>query len=130
MRMARHVRGLAAGLVREAAARYGVSPSDLVAAISPSIGPCCFEVGDEVIEEGCREVEGFERFVRPGPRRSHVDLWEMNRCQLVAAGVGAESIEIACACSRCLSGEHFSYRAGKGASGLGAFGIGFAASRS
>jgi YfiH family protein len=117
--------GLAAMLVGELRDRFHVRPEDLVAALSPSIGPCCFEVGDEVIEEGERRVEGFERFVVPGARRRHVNLWGMNRAQLVASGVREDAIEVAGVCTRCRSDEYFSYRAAARRAGIAAFAVGF-----
>jgi YfiH family protein len=118
--------GLASALVRDIQRRFGVAPADLLAAISPSIGPCCFEVGEEVVAQGRRQVAGFERFVRPGPRAAHVDLWEMNRAQLLEQGLPAASIEVAQACTRCRSEEFFSYRAGAGKTGIAALAVGFA----
>ena len=73
-----------AGRAVEAVTNLGTDPGVLKAVIGPSIGPCCFEVGEEVVAafpdaNGARSV---------GPRgRSHLDLWELNRRQLVAAGV-------------------------------------------
>jgi YfiH family protein len=47
-------RGTAAGAAREAVAamqaHFGTRPSDLVAAIGPSIGPCCYQVGADVVD--------------------------------------------------------------------------------
>jgi purine-nucleoside/S-methyl-5'-thioadenosine phosphorylase / adenosine deaminase len=117
--------GLAGKLVREAVRRHRIAPDELLAAIAPSIGPCCFEVGDEVVALGGRVVREFERFVRAGPRRSHVDLWEMNRAQLVAEGVRADAVEVAGACTRCRRDEFFSYRGGEGRSGIAALAVGF-----
>ncbi len=116
---------LAEGLVREAVTRFRISPADLLAVLSPSIGPCCFEVGDEVMEEGLGSVRGFQRFARRGPRRWHVDLWEMNRSQLLSAGVRDDAIEISGQCTRCRSADFFSYRAGSGKTGIAALAIGF-----
>ena len=55
--------------------RFGTRPEDLHAAIGPGIGKCCYEVGPEVAAH----------FGAAG--RSHIDLAEANRSQLVAAGV-------------------------------------------
>ena len=37
--------------VRALAERYGCEPGDLLAGIGPSIGPCCYEVGEEVASQ-------------------------------------------------------------------------------
>jgi YfiH family protein len=104
-------RGTALGVARrfvEAAAELGGEPDGLRVVVGPSIGPCCFEVGEEVVEQipGARETSTL------GPRgRPHVDLWEINRRQLVAAGVPAAQVEVAGACTRCQPETYFSHRA-------------------
>jgi len=97
-----------AGRFVEAAADLGGDPDGLRVVVGPSIGPCCFEVGEEVVEQipGARDVSTL------GPRgRPHVDLWELNRRQLVAAGVPAAQVDVAGACTRCQPETYFSHRA-------------------
>ena len=78
------------------------------AAIGPSIGPCCFEVGDEVVAQ-FPDVDGA---VSEGPRgRTHLDLWELNRRGLIGAGVEPGSVEVAGVCTRCNPETFFSHRA-------------------
>ena len=78
------------------------------AAIGPSIGPCCFEVGAEVVAQ-FPEVDGA---VSEGPRgRPHLDLWELNRRGLARAGVAPENVEAAGVCTRCNPEAFFSHRA-------------------
>jgi hypothetical protein len=97
-----------AGRFVEAAAELGGEPDGLRVVVGPSIGPCCFEVGDEVVEQipDARDVSAI------GPRgRPHVDLWELNRRQLVVAGVPAAQVDVAGACTRCQPDLYFSHRA-------------------
>jgi len=99
--------GVATRLV-EAAAELGGDPDGLRVVVGPSIGPCCFEVGDEVVEQ----IPGACDTATIGPRgRPHVDLWEINRQQLVAAGVPDVRVEVAGACTRCQPEVYFSHRA-------------------
>ena len=78
------------------------------AGIGPSIGPCCFEVGDEVVAA----FPNFPDAATIGPRgRPHLDLWEINRRQLMAAGVPEEQIELSGDCTRCQPETYFSHRA-------------------
>ena len=75
-----------AALARE----FGCRPSDLVVAHGPSIGPCCYTVGDELIEEFRKAGAGDAAdrwFSKDGDGRLRLDLWTANRDQLVAAGV-------------------------------------------
>jgi purine-nucleoside/S-methyl-5'-thioadenosine phosphorylase / adenosine deaminase len=101
------VKGVA-GRAVEAVAALGGAPGGIRAGIGPSIGPCCFEVGDEVVAE-FSDVDGAQSI---GPRgRPHLDLWEINRRQLVAAGLRPEHIEVSGACTRCDPVTYFSHRA-------------------
>ncbi|MCC6174649.1 MAG: peptidoglycan editing factor PgeF [Chloroflexi bacterium] len=92
----------------EAITELGAEPADLHAGIGPSIGPCCFEVGEEVVAafpdaDGARST---------GPNgRPHLDLWEINRRQLVRAGVPPDQIEVLGICTRCTPDTYFSHRA-------------------
>jgi YfiH family protein len=97
-----------AGRFVEAAAELGGEPRGLRVVVGPSIGPCCFEVGEEVVEQ----LPGGHGASTTGPRgRPHVDLWEINRRQLVAAGVPEAQVDIAGACTRCQPDTYFSHRA-------------------
>jgi copper oxidase (laccase) domain-containing protein len=77
---------------------FGTQPADIVAAIGPGIGACCYEVGEEVAREF-----GFDA-------RTHLDLAQENRKQLEAAGVPAEKIEALGVCTFCDAERFFSYR--------------------
>jgi polyphenol oxidase len=122
-------RGTAA-CVAEAAVRalvaLGSRPPDLLAALGPGIGPCCYEVGEEL-----REAFGPEGapFFRPGPRgRPHLDVRGVNRAQLVAAGVPPTRIHEVDACTCCRADLFHSYRReGRGAGRMISW-VGFAAS--
>jgi YfiH family protein len=104
-------RGTAIGVAErtvQAISDLGGDPSGIRAGIGPSIGPCCFEVGDEVVAQ----IPGADTAFVVGPRgRPHVDLWEINRRQLIAAGVPAEQVELSSACTRCQPDTFFSHRA-------------------
>jgi purine-nucleoside/S-methyl-5'-thioadenosine phosphorylase / adenosine deaminase len=100
-------RGIAAGVVGQAVAALAVEPGRLAAWIGPAIGPCCYEVGEEV---AARVVAAAEPGIaRPGPRgRPHLDLPAAVGSQLVAAGVG--EVETLGGCTRCHPESLFSYR--------------------
>lgn len=97
-----------AGRAVEAVGELGGDVAGLRAAVGPSIGPCCFEVGDEVADQ-FPDADGART---EGPRgRPHLDLWEINRRQLVAAGIPSERVEVAGVCTRCNPETYFSHRA-------------------
>ncbi|MCF8062554.1 MAG: peptidoglycan editing factor PgeF [Deltaproteobacteria bacterium] len=88
---------------------FGCSPGDLLAAVGPSLGPCCGEF------KGYKEIfpRAFRAFmVRP----DHFDLWALSGAQLAAAGVNPSSVMFARVCTRCRTDLFFSYR-GEGDTG-------------
>lgn len=110
-------RGTAAGVVAralEALVRAGSRPQDVVVALGPGIGPCCYEVGDELPEAFGPEDAAF---FRRGPRdRWHLDVRAVNARQLEAAGVDETRIHHVDECTFCRGEDYYSYRReGKGA---------------
>lgn len=86
---------------------FGTQPGDLLAGIGPAIGPCCYTVGQDVVEAFA------DRPWLIGPD-SRLDLWEANRQALVEAGVPPEHIEVANICTCCHAERFFSHRANGG----------------
>jgi hypothetical protein len=105
--------------VRVGRDRLGVKPSSLLAALGPSIGPCCFEVGDEVVE-GLRALglSGGQIGQRSGPSgRPHVDLRAANRALLLRAGLTDSQVEDVGGCTVCSPKRYESFRRDGAASG-------------
>lgn len=107
-------RGTAGGIVKATVERmqavYGCRPSRLLAGIGPSIGPCCFEVGEEVARVFI--AQDREEAVERVGEKYHVDLGAINKEQLREAGVLESHIENAGVCTRCSRPAFFSYRGG------------------
>lgn len=102
--------------VAQAMIEGGSRPGDIRAGIGPSVGPCCYEVGAEVIAAARRTGWPEGALFRPGNgSKPHLDLWEANRRQLLALGV--EQVELAGLCTACHTDEFFSHRAEKGRTG-------------
>jgi len=103
--------GMAAAAVATIVAACGVDPGDLVAAIGPSIGPCCYEVDAPVVER-LRDWPWHREVLAPSGRPGHwmLDLWEANRRQLVDAGVPPASIATAGLCTAHHPALFFSHR--------------------
>ncbi len=96
---------------------YGTSPGDIVAAIGPSIGVCCYEVGNEVEDKANQNLDNAnELFVRDNGRL-YFDLWEANVLQLISMGVPKSNIDNLKICSKCNHKEFFSSRADNGNTG-------------
>jgi hypothetical protein len=104
-------RGTAAGVTKAAVralVEEGSRPEDLVAALGPGIGACCYEVGEELV---AAFGPGGEAFFRPGPRgRLHLDVRAANVAQLKAAGVPEDRIHHAADCTSCRADLYHSYR--------------------
>jgi len=104
-------RGTAAGVTRAAVAALvegGSRPEDLLAALGPGIGACCYEVGDELVPAF---GPAGEAFFRPGPRgRLHLDVRAANVAQLLAAGVPRDRIHGVADCTSCRADLYHSYR--------------------
>ena len=105
----------------------GCEPSNMLAAIAPSIGPCCYEVGDEVLEQAREALPDAGRFFARRNGRLHLDLWSAIAEQLAAAGVRPDRIELSGICTRCHADEFFSHRASGGRTGRFALVLGLTA---
>ena len=116
-------RGVVAGVVPETVRtlrdRLGCDPAHLWAGIGPAIGPCCYEVGPELVDAVADACPPGAAIVSRSNGRFHVDLPAAVRAQLEAAGVG--SIEESGLCTACHVDEFFSHRAERGRTGR--FGI-------
>jgi hypothetical protein len=102
---------------------FGSRMEDLVAAVGPSIGACCYTVGEEVRSEfGGRFGYADSLFHIGAAQEMRLDLWEANRRQLLDAGVGEERIAMAGECTACARNaggglRYFSHRGEKGVAG-------------
>jgi YfiH family protein len=118
-------RGTAKGVTREAVRALearGSQPGELIAAVGPGIGGCCYEVGDEL--RAAFGAPGAE-FFRPGPNgRPHLDVRAANVRQLEAAGVPPEAIHHLPECTFCTPGYHSFRRDGRGTGRMISF-VGF-----
>ena len=92
---------------------YGCDPKEIIAGIAPSIGRCCYEVGEDVAEHFFDMPEGFT----PKGEKYMLDLPFINKQQLLDAGLQEENIEMSHTCTACDVERFFSYRKEQGCSG-------------
>jgi hypothetical protein len=95
---------IVAAAVRELTARWKTRPGHLRAAIGPSIGVCCYEVGPEV----ARRFETWNPKMGQAQGPVHLDLPAINEAQLRAASVA--DIWKSGECTFCLPARFFSFR--------------------
>jgi len=98
-------------LVRE----VGAHPSDLLAAIGPGIGPCCFQVSPDLSTAFRDSLGGRVAEFQGGIAK--VDLGLANEMVLRKAGVARERIETLWRCTCCEPDAFFSHRREKGRTG-------------
>lgn len=103
-------RGMVAGILQRSVRTMRSSPKELMAWLGPAIGPCHFEVGDEVrsafIQAAGDSAAGF----RPGERAGKwwADLYELARVRLRIAGI--QDIYGGGFCTHCDAARFYSYR--------------------
>jgi YfiH family protein len=118
------VAGASAAAVSVLRDEFGAQPGNLVAAIGPSIGVCCYEVGPELVDAFA--AAGYERYLidrwftsTPPPRGSRarhplrLDVAGANHDQLVLAGVPEEQVHVSGLCTAMHLDVLTSYRAEK-----------------
>jgi hypothetical protein len=102
---------IAALAVRALLAATGCRPAELRAAIGPHIGPCCYEVDLPVLSAIPQRSVFRATQVRD---RAMLDLFALNRLQLVGAGIPARRIERVGGCTACDTERYASYRRERG----------------
>jgi hypothetical protein len=104
---------------------FGCNPADILAGIGPSIGPCCYEVGEDVKEFVLQSFGTTDGYLvrQKHSSKIHFDLWYANHKQLAGKGVKPENIESSKLCTLCNSETFFSSRASGGITGRFAAGI-------
>lgn len=110
--------GISAKAVRLLRANYGSSPQDMLAAIGPSIGPCCYQV-DKVVADEFLNLHNHELFLSTGKKAGKwtLNLAEANRRQLVESGIGEANIDVSDLCTVCNQDRFFSHRGSGGITG-------------
>jgi polyphenol oxidase len=112
--------------------QFGTRPDDVIAALGPSIGGCCYEVGTEVAVEFQSQFSSARDWFdelrtgdepnplqwlnmkppghQPPPRNVLLDLRKANRSQLLDAGLRTRNIHASDLCTACRRDLLFSYR--------------------
>jgi len=125
-------RGTLAGIAEKAVVfferEHGVLPAELEAALGPSIGPCCYEVKDDVagpLMKRWGRLSTPSVAVRDG--KTYVDLRRLNRDILRAVGIPGNRLFQIGPCTACSPDDFFSYRRVGGETGRQLSFVGWAA---
>ena len=100
-------RGAVAGIASKTLKQMNVPAEEILVALGPAIGPCCYEVGEEV----AAGAGGSPHVVPTGPQRYGFNLPGYVRTQLLEAGVLPNHLNHVELCTACRTDLLFSYRA-------------------
>ncbi len=101
---------IASKTVEKMKKEFGSEPTDLKCAIGPAISFCCYNVGEEVLMQLKATVKNFEGLSEIRQGNIFVDLKNINKQQLIEAGVKPENIDVCPYCTVCNNDLFFSYR--------------------
>ena len=103
--------GIAEKAVRRLSDQYGVPVADIEVALGPSIGPCCYEVKDDVTGPLMKK---WGRLMNPSivvkEGKSFINLRRLNRDILRGSGVPGKQLYEVGPCTSCVAEEFYSYR--------------------
>lgn len=140
--------GIASKTLRLMKTEFGTMASDVIAGPGPCIGPCCYEVGDDIASAfcghgsaECQALTAFRETVevpavgiirarpvngtRSGSRSSRLDILSVNVEQLVSDGVRKSNLHVMGLCTACYADLFFSHRRDGGRTGRHASVVGF-----
>jgi YfiH family protein len=113
---------IAANVVRAMAENFGSSPADIVAAVGPGIGPCCYNVGPNVIEAVAQafpmQPPGYAPLLEERGGLTYFNLREAIRRALLDAGLSTENITVDEVCTAHNLDLFYSHRGDVGQCGL------------
>ena len=74
--------------------KAGFAPDELLVAMGPAIGPCCFEIGPEVLEAIRGAFPTASSLVQGDTGQGFANLWDLNRIALEEVGIASSQIDI------------------------------------
>lgn len=89
---------------------YGSQREDILVGIGPSIGSCCYEVGEDLGKQFTDRYRDFKNIVEKRDNKIYLNLWQINYLQLLEKGILKENIILSKTCTSCRVDEFYSYR--------------------
>jgi len=101
---------------------FNSQPQNIIAGIAPSVGICCYETSNEIYEKFKTEFKFYNQIFNfnEATKKFHLDLWEINKLQMIELGLKPENIELKNICTKCNNNLYYSARNGD----LGRFSVG------
>lgn len=92
---------------------YGCQPENIRVGISPGIGPCCYQVQEDVVSifTDAFPEDASRFFLLQSEDTIHLDMWTALRWELQGVGIVPEHLEVAEICTACHTDEFYSHRA-------------------
>lgn len=121
-------RGTAKQILKKAIIRmqneFMCEPADIICCIGPSAGPCCYEVGEDVLSSFYSGFNNPDEFFIPLAKGKYrADLWKANKSIVLSCGLSEANIETSEICTMCNSDMFYSARVHKEKAGRMATGI-------
>lgn len=107
------VKNIAGETIKKMQKKFKTEPKDVIAGIAPSIGGCCFQVGEEVVLEFTKEFDFAHKYIENDKNteaKFKIDLWGINKELIIKSGVLEENIEAANMCTMCNEELFYSHR--------------------
>lgn len=98
--------------VKKMKSDFDCNPKDIIAGIGPSVGLCCYEVDDPVMEK-VKALDGIDLsrvYTEKGNGKYMLDLKELNRRIMIKSGICPDNIDVADICTCCECDTFFSHR--------------------
>lgn len=107
------VKKIAMETVKEMQKAFNCNPQHMIAAIGPSIGGCCFQVDQPVVNEFLNEMPFVGQYIHCDENEKgkfKIDLWGINRELMMKAGIPSENIQVTDYCTMCHDDLFYSHR--------------------
>lgn len=90
--------------------KFNSNLDDIMVAIGPSIGPCCYEIGQDVEKLFYDKYSNKDNIIIKNRQKTYLDLWKVNKINLLDIGIKLENIIENSLCTSCNLDFLYSYR--------------------